>query len=367
VDHAPNPEGNIEADSCRTERRNLIRALHLILEGKLRRASDILLRDDAAPPVHVTADVIKSNIMPLYKLDPAVALSAVDLQSLPTAPSFTDVQLYAVLKGKFSKTAAGMGGLSVAWLQSLWRLSRSDKSSAAVKAFPQNLTDLVNRLASGKIDSLGSEELTSLFNDGRGLALHKRGGAPGAIRPIGILNIVTVLTHTLLLRHDDTRAAVRAADPTGNDTAMLADGTGKFFALARAAIENGSAHIATDFFNAFGSLDRNRMLKACAKYAPHLLRRVTACYGRVTGVHFDGDNLPVVHTNVGVLQGCPFAMLLFSLTISDALNRNFIRAATRTQIRRHLRHRTRPRASPPHERAGRGRRGCRRPRAPLRT
>lgn len=168
------------------------------------------------------------------------------------------------------------------------------------------LTDLINAMAAGEAPVTARALLA-------GASLHALAKKDGGIRPIAVGETLRRLTSKLV----GTRAVDEAREylqplqcgvRCANGAEAVVHMTAQY--MFRHSDDRSKAVLKIDFENAFNSVDRAVMLKACLAHAPSAAHWARWCYADSSDLYYGAD---VVASARGVQQGDNLGPLLYAL------------------------------------------------------
>jgi hypothetical protein len=242
---------------------------------------------------------------------------AADIELKTDVVTFTVDQMLQLIKSKSPLTGAGYDGWCYRQLKDLIKSIHSDKTPGIEESTLSGLHLLLLDIANGR---LNTPTLRPLLTTLRGIALRKRAGSDD-VRPIGIGQLFTNIAGTLAVRSLSDTAVREGVGPT-DWMHRTSGGVEALVHFTRAYLLVNATHVVakTDVENAFNSVGREHVLKAAQTY-PALVPLASMLYGAPNDVVFSDDNVTfTIKSKTGVTQGEPFAALLYSTALKEAVD-----------------------------------------------
>jgi hypothetical protein len=275
-----------------------------------------------------TPAVLKVLAGKKYINDPSVNLTeecerlVINESAAHRDPQFTQEDVCAALSAKSRTTGAGITGWSFADLKDALDYTRVPKrGEGTADQVARGLFLVIRDLARGRFHH---KDTIGLCTDLRGVPLAKEEGSADP-RPIGIGQLLTLLTTTVLLNSGAVQDNIPAAVGPSELAVGVRGGAEAcplFVECLLRAHRGKYVAVKTDISNAFNSVKRSVVMREGLQHFPELAHVIKMLYGTNTNIYYKDNegNLQRITTNTEVTQGCPLGMLLFSVSIRAAVD-----------------------------------------------
>ena len=313
VMHGPNPVP-VQAAGAPAMQRKVNRALNFLGEGHLGRAIKALEPTGFADlgSAAMQAVLLSKHL----KEPPGTAQAQCPPVQRDLIPTISVACIEEIIESRSAFTAPGHTGWSYRHYKMIFKDSKRHSAPEQVRAFPANLTTLVNRLARDDI----SDDLRHYVVNTRNVALAK--GARD-MRPIGIVNVATNVMQMGLMKDEAVTSAFDSLISKRDFAHGVRGGAEAVAHMVRAKMSEDpdAVLLVMDFKHAFGSIHTQTILDK-GHAIPELSGAISLLFGhpgkKAIYESTNGGKIELLSER-GFDQGGALSMPLFCTCTSEAL------------------------------------------------